>query len=58
MGDDVTGSDKRADADFLKKLITQKELRVNVKYLPAYTVKDCINYFFTANHPDSFFLED
>ena len=46
MGDDVTGSDKRADADFLKKLITQKELRVNVKYLPAYTVKDCINYFF------------
>lgn len=58
MGDDVTGSDKRADADFLKKLITQKELRVNAKYLPAYTVKDCINYFFTANHPDAFFLED
>lgn len=58
MGDDVTGSDKRADADYLKKLITQKELRVNVKYLPSYTVRDCINYFFTANHPDSFFLED
>lgn len=58
MGDDVTGSDKRADADFLKKLITQKEIRVNLKYLPAYTVRDCINYFFTANHPDAFFLED
>lgn len=58
MGDDVTGSDKRADADFLKKLITQKEMRVNLKYLPAYTVRDCINYFFTANHPDAFFLED
>jgi hypothetical protein len=58
MGDDVTGSDKRADADFLKKLITQKEMRVNAKYIPSYVVKDCVNYYFTANHPDSFFLED
>lgn len=58
MGDDVTGSNKRQDADLLKKLITQRELRVNGKYVPTYTVPDCINYFFTANHPDSFFLED
>lgn len=58
MGDDVTGSNKRQDADFLKKLITQRELRVNGKYVPTYVVPDCINYFFTANHPDSFFLED
>ncbi len=58
LGDDVTGSNKRADADFLKKMITQRELRLNPKYIPAYTVPDRINYFFTANHPDSFFLED
>lgn len=58
MGDDITGSNKRADADFLKKLITQKELRVNGKYMPSYVVPDCINYYFTANGPDSFFLED
>lgn len=58
MGDDVTGSNKRADADFLKKMITQKELRINVKFIPSYTVPDAINYFFTANHGDSFFLED
>lgn len=58
LGDDVTGSNKRQDADFLKKLITQREMRVNMKYVPSYTVPDCINYFFTANHPDSFFLED
>lgn len=58
LGDDVTGSNKRADADFLKKLITQQELRVNPKYVNSYVVPDCINYFFTANHPDSFFLED
>lgn len=58
MGDDVTGSDKRQDNDLLKKLITQKTVRVNVKFLPSYVVPDCLNYFFTANHPDAFFLED
>lgn len=58
MGDDVTGSNKRQDADFLKKMITQKELRINAKYTPSYVVPDCINYFFSSNHPDSFFLED
>jgi hypothetical protein len=58
MGDDVTGGDKRAMADFLKKMITQKEIRINGKYVPTYVVPDCINYFFTANHPDAFFLED
>lgn len=58
MGDDVTGSNKRADADYLKKLITQREIRINGKYVPSYTVPDCLNYFFTANHPDAFFLED
>ncbi len=58
MGDDVTGSNKRHDADFLKKMITQKELRINAKYTPSYVVPDCINYFFTSQHPDSFFLED
>lgn len=58
MGDDISGSNKRQDADLLKKLITQQKIRINAKYVPSYTVPDCINYFFTANHPDSFFLED
>jgi len=58
MGDDVTGSNKRQDADILKKLITQRELRVNQKYVPSYTVPDCLNYLFTSNHADVFFLED
>ena len=58
MGDDITGSNKRADADILKKKITQRSLRVNTKYVPSYVVPDCINWFFTANQPDTFFLED
>lgn len=58
LGDDVTGSNKRQDADILKKMITQKILRVNQKFVPSYIVPDCINYLFTSNHPDAFFLED
>ena len=58
MGDDVTGSNKRADADFLKKIITQKEIRIDVKYVPTYVLPDRVNYFFTSQHSDSFFLED
>jgi hypothetical protein len=58
LGDDITGSDNRLDADVLKKLITQSELRVNAKFMPEYTVPDCINYLFTSNQPTAFFLED
>ena len=58
LGDDVAGGDKRHDAEILKTMITQRELRVNVKFLPSYVVPDCINYIFTSNHPDAFFIED
>lgn len=58
MGDEITGGDKRASADRMKSMITQRELRLNPKYVPSYTVPDVINYYFTSNHPDAFFLED
>lgn len=58
LGDEVTGSDKRQDADTLKKLITQKEMRVDIKYVPAYSLPDRINYYFTSNQPDAFFMSD
>lgn len=58
MGEEITGGDKRNVADHMKGMITQQRLRVNPKYIPAYTVDDAINYYFTSNHPDAFFLED
>lgn len=59
MGDDVTsGENKKHMADRLKGMITRKELRLNPKYVPSYTVPDCINYYFNSNHPDAFFIED
>lgn len=58
LADDVTGSDNREYADILKTLITQEEIRINAKFLPTYTIPDCLNYFFTSNQVDAFFLED
>ena len=57
-GDEITGGERRADADYIKGLITQQEMRINAKYVPTYTLPDCINYIFTSNHPDALFVED
>lgn len=58
LGDDVTGSDKRDDADRLKRMITQKTITVDPKYIPSYSIPDLINYLLTSNQPDLVFLED
>lgn len=58
MGDEITGSDKRAEIAALQRLITQRSMRVNVKHVPSYEVADCVNYLFTTNKPDAFFMSD
>ena len=58
LADDVLSSNRRGESDVLKKMITQKQMRINTKYIATYVVPDCVNYFFTSNHPDAFFLED
>jgi hypothetical protein len=59
MGDDVAGGEyKKATMELLKFMITRKSIRINAKFLPTYEVPDCINYYFTANGPDAFALED
>lgn len=57
FGDEITGSDRRGVADRLKGLITQSTIRVNMKFVPSYTLPDCINYYFTSNHPDAFYMD-
>src|SRR5690606_920186 len=58
MGDEITGNDNRQFANRLKRLITQRSVTVNVKFVPQYEVPDCINYYFTSNHADAFFMSD
>ena len=58
MGEEITGSDKRAHAAALRQFITQESMRINVKMIPSYVVPDHINYLFTSNSPDAFFMND
>jgi hypothetical protein len=56
--DEVSANDSRALGDRFKKLITQKEIRVNEKFVPKYTLPDHINYYLTSNSPRAFYVED
>lgn len=58
VGDEVTGSERRKEADMLKNLITRDRVTINEKFVPTYVIPDCVNYYFTSNHCDAFFLED
>ena len=57
LGEELTGTDRRRDADKLKHLITREHVTINAKYQPTYTLPDRLNYLMTSNHPDALFLE-
>lgn len=56
--DDITGQDTRARADLFKKLITQREVIINLKYQPQYVLPDCTNYYITSNRSNCFFIDN
>ena len=56
--DDVTGHDSKELYDKLKSMATRKEIPINLKYVPEYSIRDCLNFVFTSNRPDAFYLED
>jgi hypothetical protein len=56
VGEEITGGESRDVADLLKNMITGEAIRVNEKYVPNYFIKNCVNYYFTSNHQDAFFL--
>lgn len=58
LGEEITGSDNRGLADKLKSLITNEEVRINIKYVPRFSTQSCVNYYFTSNNPDAFFLDE
>ena len=59
MGSEITGGENRKKiADHIKSLITREKIRVNTKHVKAFYIPDCINYYFTSNHEEAFFLEN
>lgn len=58
LGDEITGKDNRAYMNVLKRLITKAEIDINIKFIPQYSLPNSMNFMFTSQHGDSFFLED
>lgn len=58
LGDDITGNNNRVIANALKRMITREKIEINIKHLPEYFTRDCINYYFTSNSPDAFLLDE
>lgn len=58
FGDEMTGNDSRKLFNRFQTLITQKTINVNKKYIPEYSIPDYINYYFTAQDPDAFYLNN
>jgi primase-polymerase (primpol)-like protein len=55
--DEISGGDKRKTSDVLKELITGSEIKVNQKFLPSITIRNCVQFLFSSNHPNAFYLE-
>lgn len=58
VGEENSGSDRRADSNRLKNMITGETHRINEKYQPAIEVQNLTNFLFTSNHPDALHLEN
>jgi Domain of unknown function (DUF3854)/Family of unknown function (DUF5906) len=58
LADDITGHSSRRLANKLKVMITREKIEINEKNIREYSVPDCMNYLFTANDPDAFYLDD
>jgi len=58
LGDEITGNDNRSHTDELKGLLTGETVRINEKYMPEYDLPNCVNFYFTSNHPDAYFIDD
>lgn len=58
LGDDIVAKGDRKLMRHLMTLITQKSVRLNPKYVPSYSIPDTINYYYTANEPDTLYMDD
>ena len=58
LGEELTGSDSRTDADRIKNMVTREQVTVNIKFQPTYTLTDRTNYLLTSNRIDALYLDD
>lgn len=58
LADDIVAKGDRKLMRHIMTMITQETIRINPKYVPSYATRDCANYYFTANQPDTFYMDD
>ncbi len=58
VSDEISLGDKRGVTSMLKDIITRSSLRMNIKNRKSYSIRDCINYYFTSNHEDAVYLDE
>ncbi len=58
LGEEITGTNSRAQSDRLKNMVTREKLNVKIKYQPEYPIDDRANLLLTSNHVDALFLEE
>lgn len=58
VGEENSGSDRRADSNRLKNMITGVTHHIHEKYQPAIELQNLTNFLFTSNHPDAFHVEN
>lgn len=58
IGDEVSGSDRRAESDMLKGLVTGTTIHINEKHQPSREVPNFVNFIFLSNHNDALFVDD
>ena len=56
VGDEITGIDSRRITDKLKDMITSDHIMINEKHVSEYKIANRINYYFTTNHADAFYI--
>jgi hypothetical protein len=58
LADDIVAKGDRKLMRRIMTLVTQKTIRLNPKYVPSYAIPDTINYYYTSNDPDAFYMDD
>ncbi len=57
LGDEITGSDSKREADKVKGLITADTFIANEKNQGTYSLVSCENYLLTSNHSNAVYME-
>ncbi len=57
LGEEVSSSDKRTDADRLKDLITGRTITIEPKGVDVFEINNTVNFYMVSNHSDALYLE-